>query len=90
MSDEMKTSVFRKKTLDRISSPEQLTDYLHVTNPGIVELRSLFEERGNSTASLQYDHEHPMGRDGLSKVLYPECPPKIIILQNFILKTAVN
>ena len=28
-------NVFRKKTLDRISSPEQLTDYLSVTNPGI-------------------------------------------------------
>ena len=28
-------TVFRKKTLDRISSPEQLTDYLCVTNPGI-------------------------------------------------------
>ena len=28
-------TVFRKKTLDRISSPEQLTDYLRVTNPGI-------------------------------------------------------
>ncbi len=28
-------SVFRKKTLDRISSPEQLTDYLKVTNPGV-------------------------------------------------------
>ena len=28
-------TVFRKKTLDRISSPEQLTDYLSVTNPGI-------------------------------------------------------
>ena len=28
-------SVFRKKTLDRIASPEQLTDYLRVTNPGI-------------------------------------------------------
>lgn len=27
-------SVFRKKALDRISSPEQLTDYLKVTNPG--------------------------------------------------------
>lgn len=27
--------VFRKKTLDRIASPEQLTDYLLVTNPGI-------------------------------------------------------
>ncbi|MEE1157872.1 MAG: hypothetical protein UHS51_00475 [Atopobiaceae bacterium] len=30
-----KTSIFRKKTLDRISSPEQLTDYLRVTSPGI-------------------------------------------------------
>ncbi len=28
-------TVFRKKTLDRISSPEQITDYLRVTNPGI-------------------------------------------------------
>lgn len=28
-------TVFRKKTLDRISSPEQLTSYLRVTNPGI-------------------------------------------------------
>ena len=28
-------NVFRKKTLERISSPEQLTDYLSVTNPGI-------------------------------------------------------
>ena len=27
--------IFRQKTLDRISSPEQLTDYLRVTNPGI-------------------------------------------------------
>ncbi|MBQ8964583.1 MAG: hypothetical protein IJ089_12470 [Clostridia bacterium] len=27
--------VFRQKTLDRISSPEQLTGYLRVTNPGI-------------------------------------------------------
>ena len=28
-------SLFRKETLDRISSPEELTDYLKVTNPGI-------------------------------------------------------
>ena len=28
-------SVFREKALDRIASPEQLTDYLRVTNPGI-------------------------------------------------------
>jgi len=34
MADNTQT-VFRKKTLDRIASPEQLTDYLHVTNPGI-------------------------------------------------------
>lgn len=27
--------VFRKKALDRITAPEQLTDYLRVTNPGI-------------------------------------------------------
>ena len=34
MADNTQT-VFRKKTLDRIASPEQLTDYLRVTNPGI-------------------------------------------------------
>ena len=28
-------TLFRRKTIDRISSPEQLTDYLRVTNPGI-------------------------------------------------------
>ena len=33
--EENNQSVFRKKTLERISSPEQLTDYLRVTNPGI-------------------------------------------------------
>lgn len=27
--------IYREKTLDRISSPEQLTSYLRVTNPGI-------------------------------------------------------
>ena len=30
-----KEQLFRKKTMERISSPEQLTDYLRVTNPGI-------------------------------------------------------
>lgn len=35
MSEQGNTSFFRKKSLDRISSPEQLTDYLRVTNPGI-------------------------------------------------------
>ena len=33
--EENNNSVFRKETLERISSPEQLNDYLHVTNPGI-------------------------------------------------------
>ena len=33
--EENEKTVFRKKTLERISSPEQLTDYLCVTNPGI-------------------------------------------------------
>ena len=28
-------TLFRKETMDRISSPEDLTDYLKVTNPGI-------------------------------------------------------
>ena len=32
---ENKQTVFRQKTLERISSPEQLTDYLRVANPGI-------------------------------------------------------
>lgn len=32
---EKKEELFRKKTLDRISSPEQLSDYLKVSNPGI-------------------------------------------------------
>lgn len=32
---ENKNEVFRRKSLERISSPEQLTDYLKVTNPGI-------------------------------------------------------
>ena len=30
-----KDSVYRKESLERISSPEQLTDYLKVTSPGI-------------------------------------------------------
>ena len=35
MSANEQPAVFRKKTLDRISSPEVLTDYLKVTNPGV-------------------------------------------------------
>ncbi|MBR1771863.1 MAG: hypothetical protein IJ747_07505 [Lachnospiraceae bacterium] len=31
----MEKSLFRKKTLDRIQSPEQLTDYLRVATPGV-------------------------------------------------------
>ena len=30
-----KNQLFREKTMERISSPEQLTDYLRVTNPGM-------------------------------------------------------
>ena len=33
--EEKKRPESRQKTLERISSPEQLTDYLRVTNPGI-------------------------------------------------------
>ena len=33
--EDQKKSIFRSETLKRISSPEQLTDYLRVTNPGI-------------------------------------------------------
>ena len=33
---EQNTEVFKnKKALERITAPEQLTDYLRVTNPGI-------------------------------------------------------
>ena len=35
MEERKKVSIFRSETLQRISSPEQLTDYLRVTNPGI-------------------------------------------------------
>ena len=31
----MEESLFRKDSMDRISSPEQLNDYLHVTNPTV-------------------------------------------------------
>ena len=31
----MEESLFRKDSLERISSPEQLNDYLHVTNPTV-------------------------------------------------------
>ncbi|MGN0316579.1 MAG: hypothetical protein ACI4E1_01450 [Lachnospira sp.] len=31
----MNDKIFRKKSVDRISSPEQLNDYIKVTNPGV-------------------------------------------------------
>lgn len=31
----MKNNIFRNKSIERISSPEQLNDYVRVTNPGI-------------------------------------------------------
>lgn len=31
----MENHIFRKKSLDRISSPEQLNDYVRVSNPGV-------------------------------------------------------
>lgn len=33
--EEKKESIFRKKSLDRISSPEELDNYLSVTGPGV-------------------------------------------------------
>lgn len=35
MEEQQKNSIFRQKSLESISSPEQLTDYLRVTNPAI-------------------------------------------------------
>ena len=35
MPDNEQSNIFRKQTVDRIKSPEDLTDYLKVTNPGI-------------------------------------------------------
>ena len=31
----MAHSIFRKTSLDRVSDPEQLNDYIRVTNPGV-------------------------------------------------------
>lgn len=31
----MENNIFRKKSMDRISSPEQLNDYIKVANPGV-------------------------------------------------------
>lgn len=35
MENQQKQSIFRKKSLERISSPEELDDYLMVTGPGV-------------------------------------------------------
>ena len=35
MEEQQKKSIFRSETMERISSPERLTDYLRVTSPGI-------------------------------------------------------
>ena len=35
MESSMENPIFRKKSLDRISSPEALDDYLHVTTPSV-------------------------------------------------------
>ncbi|MDO4414017.1 MAG: hypothetical protein Q4C20_02960 [Erysipelotrichaceae bacterium] len=35
MSNNEKKPLFRKKALDRISNPDQLTDYLHVAAPSV-------------------------------------------------------
>ena len=35
MDEKQKPTIFRKEALERVSSPEQLSDYLRVTNPGI-------------------------------------------------------
>ena len=32
---ERKMSIFRQKSIDRVSSPEQLNDYIRVTTPGV-------------------------------------------------------
>ena len=34
----MKNSIFRKSSLESISSPEQLNDYIKVTNPGVIAI----------------------------------------------------
>ncbi len=31
----MNNSIFRKKSLDRVTSPEELNDYMRVTSPGV-------------------------------------------------------
>ena len=33
--EDKKKAIFREETLEKMSAPEQLDDYLHVTNPGV-------------------------------------------------------
>ena len=65
-------SVFRKASLDRVSSPEQLNDYLHVTSPKvwiflaavILLLGSLFAWSA-ATAAGSYIETAAEARDGI-------------------------
>ena len=41
MAEEQKKQIFRQQALDRIASPEQLNDYLRVTNVGIWALLTI-------------------------------------------------
>ena len=36
VKDEKENSLFRKSTLERVSSPEQLNEYIKVTNPNLI------------------------------------------------------
>ena len=35
MPEQEQTTLFRKKALEKVSTPDQLSQYLHVTNPGV-------------------------------------------------------
>lgn len=35
MAEEQNKTIFRQQSLDRLETPEKLTDYLHVTNVGV-------------------------------------------------------
>ena len=35
MAEDQKKSVFREKSMERVSSPEQLNDYIRVTTPSV-------------------------------------------------------
>ena len=52
-------TVFRRKTVERVSSPEQLTDYLRVTNLGIWVLLSavilVLSQRSKKNKGIQFE-----------------------------------